>query len=130
MTTRKPDGVTWETWVDRQVLEAQEQGAFEQLPGKGKPIPGAGEPYDPNWWAKGLMRREGLSTEHKTLEMRKKAEMFLESYLSLHSEKMVKNQAEALNQEIRRANQGDLGPLMPQPLLNTRELCKNWRTQR
>ena len=39
MTERKPPGVSWESWIDRQIREAEERGAFADLPGAGMRIP-------------------------------------------------------------------------------------------
>ena len=39
MSERKPRGVSFESWVERQVREARERGAFDDLPGAGKPLP-------------------------------------------------------------------------------------------
>jgi hypothetical protein len=49
-----------ESWIDRQIREAQERGEFDNLPGAGKPIKGLGGRQDPDWWAKGLIERERL----------------------------------------------------------------------
>ena len=46
MTERKPPGVTWETWIDSQVRRGMEEGAFDNLPGHGKPLPGLDRPRD------------------------------------------------------------------------------------
>ena len=35
----------WEKWVDQQIREAQERGAFDNLPGRGKPIDLTPNPY-------------------------------------------------------------------------------------
>lgn len=35
-------------------------GEFDDLPGIGKPIEGLGTAYDPAWWAKSKIEREGL----------------------------------------------------------------------
>lgn len=35
----------WESWIDRKIREAQEQGAFDDLPGRGKPLDLQGNPY-------------------------------------------------------------------------------------
>jgi DnaJ family protein C protein 28 len=35
----------WESWIDQQIREAQERGAFDDLPGKGKPLDLALNPY-------------------------------------------------------------------------------------
>jgi hypothetical protein len=37
------------------------QGKFDNLKYSGKPIPGLGEAYDPDWWVKGLIQRENIS---------------------------------------------------------------------
>ena len=58
MTERKPPGVSWESWFEEQIRQAQEEGAFENLPGAGKPLPDLEESYDPDWWVKKLIRRE------------------------------------------------------------------------
>ena len=39
MTERKPPGTSWETWIEAQIRVAMEDGAFENLPGAGKPLP-------------------------------------------------------------------------------------------
>ena len=36
----------WEKWVDQQIREAQERGAFDNLPGRGKPVDLTPNPYD------------------------------------------------------------------------------------
>ncbi len=58
MTTRKPRAVSFETWVERQVREAQERGAFENLPGAGKPLPPGA--YEEGSWIREKARREDL----------------------------------------------------------------------
>jgi len=35
----------WESWIDQQIREAQEQGAFDNLPGKGQPLDLTPNPY-------------------------------------------------------------------------------------
>ena len=61
MTERKPPGVPWEHWIERQIREAEARGEFENLPGKGKPIEDLDRPHDPLWWVKQLVKRENLS---------------------------------------------------------------------
>jgi Domain of unknown function (DUF1992) len=74
MTERKPPGVSFESWVDKQIREAQERGVFEGLTGAGKPLAGLDTPYDELWWLKGKMNREGLSYLPPALALRKEAE--------------------------------------------------------
>ncbi|OFI37134.1 hypothetical protein BIU82_08495 [Arthrobacter sp. SW1] len=47
--------------ADYLVRDAMAQGKFDNLKYAGKPIPGLGESYDPDWWIKGLIQREQLS---------------------------------------------------------------------
>ena len=54
MTERKPPGTSWETWIEAQIRVAREQGAFDNLPGAGKPLPYLDQEYDPDWWVKQL----------------------------------------------------------------------------
>ena len=56
---RKPPGVTYESWVDRQIRVAQERGAFDDLPGAGKPIPDLEKRRTGVEWAVDWARREG-----------------------------------------------------------------------
>jgi hypothetical protein len=47
--------------VEYLIRDAMAQGKFDNLKYAGKPIPGLGEPYDPDWWVKGLIQRENIS---------------------------------------------------------------------
>ena len=42
MTERKPPGVSWESWIDRQIREAEERGAFAD-PRGWQADPGSGQ---------------------------------------------------------------------------------------
>src|SRR4051794_41634784 len=74
MTERKPYGTSWESWIDSQIRVAQEQGAFDNLPGAGKPLPDHGQAFDPMWWVKQLVKREQLSLMPPSLELLRKVE--------------------------------------------------------
>lgn len=126
MTARKPAGEQWQSWIDRQITDAQSKGAFENLAGKGKPLEGLDEPYDELWWVKGLMRREKVGNASRTLELRHRVEQWLDTYIALPSVFTLKRQAQKLNEEIQVANKGELGPMLPQPLLKIEELCIEW----
>jgi Domain of unknown function (DUF1992) len=39
MTERKPPGMSFETWIDHQIRQAQARGAFQGLEGAGRPLP-------------------------------------------------------------------------------------------
>jgi hypothetical protein len=63
MTERKPPGTgsSWEPWIESQITAAMKQGAFDNLPGAGKPLPNSGRGFDPDWWVKQLFQREQVS---------------------------------------------------------------------
>lgn len=46
--------------VERAIREAMGRGEFDGLPGAGKPIPGLGTGYDPDWWARRFVERARL----------------------------------------------------------------------
>ena len=47
--------------AENRIREAIEEGQFDNLPGLGQPIADIDEPYDPDWWIKKWIRREGMS---------------------------------------------------------------------
>ena len=46
-----------EAFVDRVIREAMERGDFDDLPGKGEPIPGAGTVDTEGWWVRRWVER-------------------------------------------------------------------------
>jgi hypothetical protein len=62
MTERKPPGVSFETWVDRQITQAQERGDFAALPGAGRPLQNLDREETAYDWALAKARREGVDT--------------------------------------------------------------------
>ena len=101
MTERKPAGVSFETWADKQFRDAEARGEFENLPGFGKPLPGLDAPYDDMWWVKEKMQREQLSYLPPTLALRKEAEDTLAAVVKSRSEREVRQLLEDLNEKIR-----------------------------
>ncbi len=104
MTRRKPPRVRWKSWIDQQIEKAREEGAFENLPGEGKPLPDLDEVYDPGWWAKKLVQREQISILPSALEIRRKVERVLEEIGTLRDEVQVREKLTRLNAEIAKAN--------------------------
>lgn len=58
---QKRAGVDEAARADYLVRDAMAQGKFDNLKYAGKPIPGLGEAYDPDWWVKGLLQRENIT---------------------------------------------------------------------
>ena len=58
MTERKPPGMTFETWIDHQITQAQARGAFEGLEGAGRPLPQRVKEQTSYEWALEWARRQ------------------------------------------------------------------------
>jgi hypothetical protein len=58
MTERKPPGMSFETWVDHQITQAQQRGAFSGLSAAGKPLPRRDREQTSYDWALEWARRE------------------------------------------------------------------------
>jgi hypothetical protein len=119
--------------VDAQIRAAEERGAFDNLPGAGKPIPGLMEPDDPMWWLKGFVRREGLPTEAllpPALAMRREIEKLPATVAGLRTEDAVREHVEDLNHRIRRWIQIPVGPQLPLRPVDVDEVVAGWRAAR
>lgn len=128
MTERKPPGVSFESWVDRQIREAQERGSFDNLPGAGKPLPRADEPYDEDWWLKEKLRREGVSVLPPTLRLRKEAEDALAKARRAPSERAVRHIVQEINERIRQALRRPLeGPPLNLTPFDVEQVVHEWR---
>lgn len=100
MTERKPPGVSFETWADRQIREAEERGAFADLPGAGKPLPALDKPYTEQWWVERKMRDENLSFLPPSLALRKDAEEARNAAADASSERRVREILTEINARI------------------------------
>src|SRR4051812_10316320 len=58
MTERKPPGMSFETWIDHQISQAQVGGALEGLSGAGRPLPRRDREQTSYDWALEWARRE------------------------------------------------------------------------
>ncbi|MEO6956528.1 MAG: DUF1992 domain-containing protein [Antricoccus sp.] len=103
MTQRKPPGVQFETWVDKQIREATKQGKFDNLPGAGRPLEGISGPDDELWWVHQLMRREGLVHLPPSLQLRKDAESAIARARAATTVDQCRCIIEAINIQIRDA---------------------------
>ncbi len=128
MTERKPPGVSFETWIDRQVREAMERGEFDDLPGAGKPIPGIDKPHDDMWWVKDKLRRENVSVLPPTLALRKEAEEALNAAQDARTEGQATQIVSDINDKIRRANARPLeGPPLNLAPFDVERIVAKWR---
>jgi hypothetical protein len=131
MTRRKPPGAPWESWIDRQIREAEERGEFDDLAGAGKPIPDLDKPFDELWWVKDKLRREGLSYMPPSVALRKEAGDALLAASRAGSEAEVRQIISAVNDKIREANRKTIAgpPLMLVPY-DLERVVREWRERR
>src|SRR5215218_336534 len=131
VTDRKPPGVGFQTWVERQIREAAERGAFDNLPGAGKPIEDLDKPHDELWWVKQKLRRENLSYLPPTIALRKEAEDALAAAAEAGSEAEVRRIVADINRKIlegnRKAASGPPLNLMP---FDVERVVRSWRERR
>lgn len=130
MTERKPHEITFETWVDRQVREAEQRGDFDNLPGAGKPLPDISGPDDELWWVHKLMKREGLVYLPPTLALQKEAEEVLATVDAARSEADVRRTLTELNDKIRDAiAKPPSGPPLRLAPYDVEQLVAQWRAR-
>ena len=131
MTERKPPGTSWETWIDAQIRVAREQGAFDNLPGAGKPLPNLDQEYDLAAWVKQLVQREQLSILPPSLELLRKVEKELAAIEKVHDEAAVRCRVTALNLEIAKVNATVVeGPPTRLSTLDVDKVVAHWRRTR
>ncbi|MFK0105347.1 DUF1992 domain-containing protein [Streptomyces sp. NPDC091217] len=132
MTERKPPGVPFESWVDKQIGDAQRRGEFDQLPGVGEPLPAALEaPYDEMWWVKRKLAREGLALLPPTLALRKEAEDALAAAWAAPSERIVRKIITEINVKIRDMMfKPPPGPPLGKKPYDVEEVVREWRERR
>jgi hypothetical protein len=132
MTERKPSELSFRSWIDQQIDDAARRGAFENLPGTGKPLPDRGPNAD-EAWLMDWVRREGLSTEEMLptpLKLRKQSARLAESVHKLRSEDDVREIVGELNERIMSWRRLPIGPPIFVPLVDEEEMLARWRAAR
>jgi hypothetical protein len=131
MTQRKPPETSWETWTEAQIRLAAENGAFDNLPGAGKPLADLDQAHDPLWWVKRLVQREQLSMLPPSLELLRKVEKELAAIETLDDEANVRARLAALNLDIAKVNATVIeGPPTRLGTLDVDQIVVNWRRTR
>jgi hypothetical protein len=123
----------FESAVDRQIRLAQERGAFDDLPGKGKPLPGLDRPYDENWWVRGWLEREGVSAETLLPEpvlLRKERDRLPETVRALRTEDEVRAAVRELNRRIAEHIRFPTGPRVHVAPVRVDDVVARWHAER
>ena len=130
MTERKPPEISFASWIDQQINEAAERGAFDNLPGAGKPLPKRGEADDGQAWLRDKLRREGVSAEEllpTPLRLRKEVERLTDTVQDLRAEQDVREVVKGLNQRILAWRRIPEGPPVYLPLVDEETMVARWR---
>ncbi len=131
MTERKPPGVEWASWVDRQIDDARSDGLLDNLEGSGKPIPGLGEPRDDDWWVKDKLRREGVNWVPPTLAIRAERDAAVAEAEVAGTEAELRGIIERVNERIRHVNSHTVsGPPTTVWTVDPEPIVERWRASR
>jgi len=126
--------MTFPDWVEAQIRAAEDAGAFENLPGKGKPIPGLGRPRDDMAWIAGKLRSENVDIADvlpPSLALAREVERLPDRVARLVSESQIRDLVDDLNVRIRRAHLApQVGPPMRVGRVDVEQVVTDWRTAR
>lgn len=132
VSERRPPGLAWESWVEQQIRAAEADGLFDDLPGRGKPLPGIDDPHDELWWLKAKLRREPFTVRlPPQLQLRKDVDDFREALASVADEETVRQLVVNLNHRIREVNRTTVaGPPTTVAVLDVERVLETWRALR
>lgn len=132
MTERKPAGMSYESWIDKQIRDAEESGRFDNLPGSGKPIRmRGGNGFD--LWLHDYLKREGTDVSDilpAPLKLKREKELLAERLPTIRTEAEVVKQVDELNQRIKDWRKYPAGPPIHVPLADKEALLARWRHER
>lgn len=102
---RKPSGISWERWVERQISEAMDRGDFDGLAGAGRPIRDIDTRRDEMAWLRDKLRRERAAPPPPpAIQIRIEVDAAMASLGALTSEAEVRALVDHLNDRIRHVN--------------------------
>jgi hypothetical protein len=133
MTERKPQGMSFRSWIDQQVADAAGRGVFDDLPGAGKPLDLSGDGDFTGQWLRDYVRREGASFEDALplpLRLRKESERLAGAAAGFPSEAAVRAAAADLNRRIMDWRRIPVGPPVYVKLADEEALAAAWRAAR
>ena len=135
MTSRKPPGMPFETWVDQQITQAQARGEFDGLAGAGKPLPAWSDDETVYEWVVATARKENLDVFGMLpagLALLKEREDLPRRAEALPSETAVRALGEDLNERVqqfwRRPQESRWSPVPK--LVDVEALVAGWQVSR
>lgn len=138
MTERKPRGMSFETWIDSQITRARDSGAFENLPGAGRPLPKRDRERTSFDWALDWARRESGDDPSVVVGMlpagmalRRERDLLPAAVTRLATEAQARALAEDYNQRVRDFwRKPQFTPDVVPGLADVEALVAHWRTTR
>ncbi|WP_222195586.1 J-domain-containing protein [Modestobacter italicus] len=134
MTERKPEGMTFESWVEHQIVQARERGDLEGLAGAGKPLPRRDREKSSYEWALEWAKREEADVAAMLptgLALRKEREELPARVARQPTEELARAVVEAhvarVDQYYRRPVDG---PWVPVGMPDVEEVVAEWRRTR
>jgi hypothetical protein len=134
MTEKKPAYMRTEDWVERQIREARERGAFDNLEGAGKPLRGLNRTFTAEEWARDWVQRSGGDLEAllpPLLLLRKERAALLEALPTFVSEKELREMIADFNHRLLDQYRRPMdGPLIAVGVLDADETVARWEAVR
>jgi hypothetical protein len=121
----------YESAVDRAIREAAERGAFENLPGKGKPLPHLDD--DELGWVRRWMDREGVPRDlllPPSVQLRKEIDRLPETLAALGTEAAVREHVREVNLRVVEHLRFPSGPRVPVRPVDADAALERWRAGR
>jgi hypothetical protein len=134
MAASKPDNVWVPGWIERQIRSAQANGAFDDLPGQGKPIADLDRPRAEMAWVANYLKRENVDAASllpPALALAKEVETLPELLRTLRSESEARRLIDDLNTRIKQAHARPAdGPPVRVKLVKVEVTIDAWRQGR
>src|ERR1700689_5214209 len=126
--------MSFPTWIDQQIADAERRGVFDDLPGAGKPLnlkPAGGDYGDA--WVRDYASREGVQPDEflpTPLRLRREIERLTEAAAGFRSEAEIREVAGDINRRIVEWRRIPVGPPIHVRLVNADDLVARWRAAR
>src|SRR3954452_4343354 len=121
----------YESLVERRIREAQEAGAFDGLPGAGRPLPRGRD--DENWWLRSYLEREGIPNDvllPTPLRLRREICRLPETVREMETEREVRDPVAALARRVAAWLRVPEGPQIAVRMPRADDVVARWREDR